>query len=276
MIKNQNSTPANGISARLASWLDHALNRMYRSPKTAAPPANANREIWSAEEAIKAAAAADSAGDYFLSHFQSQQDGPTPNECVTTCVLMAMNIMQDLAGSKERPLLHSHRRLRDYTAMLDSLGVRGWFNRFSTTSPLPGMMTPWQGIFTLRHFSRKLAQDTGRTVSAHLSSGQRPQDLIRIMKDGGLILLHGAWRVTLNRNETHLPHRPLQAMLGGMPHTMLLAGYDAPRDEWLFLNPSVVQAEFFKMNTASLMEFWGRIFIFYPRRYSITTINLKM
>jgi hypothetical protein len=80
-----------------------------------------------------------------------------------------------------------------------------------------------------------------------------------------------------------LDFNPLLAWLGGMPHTMVLVGYDAGQDVWMILNPAdpwltdrgtPALVALFRLTTQQLMDFWGRQFLFYPPRFAITTLVL--
>lgn len=217
--------------------------------------------------------------EYFLHYFQSQGLGPTRNECVTTSVVMAMNIMEDrIASAYPEPIRYiANLWLEDYIRELDARGFFGWKYRFSTNSPLPGMMTPWQALIALRNHAAELKAKYGNSYKVKLKHGCTLSDLVQNMAEGKIILLHGAWHIKL----TDPKYRHL-AFLGGMPHTMLLVGYDATENEWMFLNPAVpwitdrnaqVASALYRMKTEKLVaDFWGRKFLFYPTRFSITVL----
>jgi hypothetical protein len=78
--------------------------------------------------------------------------------------------------------------------------------------------------------------------------------------------LHISQKVTLFENGKF----NYLALLGGMPHTVTLAGYDAITDEWKILDPAFPGYQ--DWSTTKLMENWGRRFLFYPPRFSITTL----
>jgi len=255
----------------LKSRLDNLFEQLYDYHGSAEKPHAGTEKIWAAPSNL-----ADESPDpqkYFLHYFQSQLKGPTPNECVTTSAVMGMNIMEDLAASRgQEPVQFvSNLRLEDYTSDLDARGIAGWLYRFSTKSPLPGMMTPWQAVFALRHHARKLRTKYGRSFKLRLRPWCTVEDLIDNLKQGKVMLIHGAWSIKLAtaHKDRHLP------FMGGMPHTMLLVGYDPGTDSWLILDPAKnLPPSIRSMTTKKLIEeFWGRQFLFYPPRFSVTVIS---
>ncbi|MBI5946102.1 MAG: hypothetical protein HY864_17210 [Chloroflexi bacterium] len=258
-------------------WLDALLDRIYRNRRHTLPPQGITEKIWGMPQNSENRQDGES---YFLHYFQSQGYGPTPNECVTTSVLMCMNLLKDLATQGRA--LEPDRNIQSYVRELDLLGVWGWKYRFSTSSPLPGMMTPWQAILALKDFTKSLTRKYGRSFKVKMQARRKPSDLIENLQAGRLILIHGAWQMTIDRQNKNLEYNPLLALLGGMPHTMVLIGYDGAESQWLLLNPAdpwpadklkPVTPKFFKMTTDQLMDFWGRKFLFYPPRFSITVIS---
>ena len=259
-------------------WLNSLLNGIYRNRRYLLPPQGVTGQIWGKPSGSPA-----DPQSYFLHYFQSQGYGPTPNECVTASTLMCMNMLKDLAAHGRA--LKPDRDIQSYIHELDSLGVRGWKYRFSTDSPLPGMMTPWQAVLALKGFAKELTQIYGRSFSVKMQAHRKPADLIENLQAGRLILIHGAWQVTLDRNDKTREYKPLPALLGGMPHTMLLVGYEGDTAQWLLLNPAdpwpadklkPVTPKIFKMTNDQLLDFWGRKFLFYPPRFSITVIAPDM
>jgi hypothetical protein len=221
-----------------------------------------------------------SKADYFLHYFQSQGLGPTSNECVTTSAVMAMNMMEDrIACDPNEAAFHFQANLmiEDFIRDLDSQGISAWKYRFSTRSMLPGMMPPSGARRALRAHAAKLKQKYGRSYSVKTHSYLTANDLIEALEQQEIILLHGAWQKKLSD-----PKDRQLALMGGMPHTMLLVGYEPGQDAWSLLNPAEPwltsrMTEFhphlFRMNTPQLIDFWGRKFLFYPPRFSITTLT---
>ncbi len=290
-------SPRAGASALSQAWsrfiyrFDAFLDGLYRNRQNADSPGGIIGRVWGMpsmaqpfpweyESPNKNAKPEEI---YFLHYFQSQGYGPTTNECVTTSTLMSMNMLKDLLALRQGHPLEADRKIAEYTRDLDGLGIRGWKYRFSTRSPFPGMMTPWQAILALRDFSRNLAQKYGKSYKVQLRVRQTLNDLIELFRDGNIILIHGAWQMTFDRNSKEHGYNPLLTLLGGMPHTMLLIGYDGDTSQWLLLNPAdpwlsdthpPSKPKLFRMNTQQLMDFWGRKFLFYPPRFALTTIIL--
>jgi hypothetical protein len=263
--------------ASLLTALDSALDKFYGYRGPCDPPKRANGEIWPVPANLLTGSLQPS--EYFLHYFQSQGYGPTPNECVTTSVVMGMNMLEDrIASGGVGPIRYvSDLRLEEYVRTLDGHGFSGWKYRFSTKSPLPGMMTPWQGILALKDHAAQLKAKYGKSYTIQLDPGRSVDDLIQNLQRYRIILLHGAWPISLTG-----PANIQLAFIGGMPHTMLLVGYDASRDQWSMLNPAdpwltqrppVPPGQLYQMTTQKLMQFWGRKFLFYPPRFSITTIT---
>ncbi len=279
------------VWTKFIHWLDAFLDRLYRNRWDADPPKGIVGQVWGvpstaqpfpweSESPIENIQHGES---YFLHYFQSQGYGPTTNECVTTSALMSMNMLKDLAALRQGHPIEPDKNIAEYTRDLDALGIRGWRYRFSTKSPLPGMMTPWQAKFALKDFAASLEEKYGKSYRVKLSTRHKLLDLIERLRKGNIILVHGAWQMTLNRNNKERGYNPLLAVLGGMPHTMLLIGYDGDTSQWLLLNPAdpwpddkhkPVTAKISRMSTQQLMDFWGRKFLFYPPRFALTSIKL--
>lgn len=273
--------------------LDSFFNALYRNRWTAEPPQVIEGQVWGMPPiAFHFPWISDSSTEnftqkssYFLYYFQSQGYGPTPNECVTTSTLISMNMIKDWLASQHGHPIEPIQSIEEYTHYLDSIGLRGWRYRFSTHSPLPGMMTPWQAVIALKDFARGLQKKYGKSFRVKLSAGHKLDDIIDQLREGSLILIHGAWQTTLDRSNKNFRYNVLHALMGGTPHTMILIGYDSAVLQWLLLNPadpwpvnkhSQVTPKIYKMTTQQLMEFWGRRFLFYPPRFSFTTIAIDI
>jgi hypothetical protein len=271
--------------------LDAFLDGIYRNRWDADPPKGIAGQVWGMPSITEPFPwASDSpigniqpAEFYFLHYFQSQGYGPTTNECVTTSALMSMNMLKDLVALRHGHPIEPDRNIAEYTRDLDALGLRGWRYRFPTKSPFPGMMTPWQAISALKDFAASLEEKYGKSYRVKLNARHKLLDIIEQLREGNIILVHGAWQMTLDRNNKKLGYKPLLAFLGGMPHTMLLIGYDGDASQWLLLNPAdpwpddkhkPVTPRLYKMDTRQLMDFWGRKFLFYPPRFALTMITL--
>ena len=286
-----------GESALRQAWmkfvhrLDTFLDRLYRNRWDADPPKGIAGQVWGMPPVAppfpwvsdSSTGKIQGGESYFLHYFQSQGHGPTKNECVTTSALMSMNMLKDWAALTQGHLIEPDRTIEEYTHYLDMLGLRGWRYRFPTKSLLPGMMTPWQAVFTLKDFAKSLAEKYGKSHQVKLSAHHKLPDLMEHLHECNIILIHGAWQMTFDRNNKKLGYNPLLAFLGGMPHTMLLIGYDGDTSQWLLLNPAdpwpvdktkPVTPKLYRMSTRQLMDFWGRKFLFYPPRFALTRITL--
>lgn len=265
--------------SKFIRWLDAFLDKLYRNRWEADSPEGIDGKIWGMPSVAPSFPWMSNYSDresYFLHYFQSQGCGPTDNECVTTSALISMNMLKDWIATQHG---HSHEPDQDidtYTRQLDALGLQGWKYRFSTNSPLPGMMTPWQAIIALKDHAKSLGERYGKSYKVKLSAHHTLMDLIARLQKGDIVLIHGAWQWTFDRT-------PLLPLLGGMPHTMLLIGFDGNTSQWLLLNPGdpfyrkndeTGIPKIFKMSTKKLMDFWGRRFLFYPPRFALTTITL--
>ena len=279
MATQQGAAQATRIS-QLRAAIDRILARIYNYHGTPTPPREAKGEIWGAPRGLPEGTPA--APNYFLHYFQSQGLGPTTNECVTTSTVMAMNMIEDRIAATRRGLAVEYGAslsIEDYIRSLDAMGIRGWWYRFSTKSILPGMMTPWGARHALRTHAAQMKKKYGRTYTVRTLSHQTTDDLIRILEQEEIVLLHGAWQKRLTD-----PTDRFLAVLGGMPHTMVLVGYEAADGFWNILNPaepwlkertSEPAGRLFRMTTDQLVDFWGRKFLFYPPRFSITTLTME-
>jgi len=269
------------LTKKAEAALDSLLNRLYNYHGEPMPPRDILSDVWAAPAELPEEAA-DVPG-YFLHYFQSQGLGPTTNECVTTSTVMGMNIIEDRIAASHRPApvrYQSDLRIEDYIHDLDERGISGWWYRFSTKSPFPGMMTPWGARHALRRHAKILRRLYGKSYQVKLCTHLTVNDLIQRLKQNQVMLLHGAWQKRLSdATDRHL------AVLGGMPHTMLLVGYETAEDSWQLLNPAEpwlksrsdpFPPKLFRMTTGQLVDFWGRKFLFYPPRFSVTALSMEM
>jgi hypothetical protein len=268
------------FSSRFAAAADSLLDRIYNYHGSTRAPREVIRDVWAAPMALPEGLA--EIADYFLHYFQSQGLGPTNNECVTTSTVMGMNMMEDrIAASLRRAPVQYEANLciEDFIRDLEGLGLRGWKYRFPTRSPLPGMMPPWGARNALKAHAASLRRKYGRGYRIRTRSHQTVDDLIQMLEQNRVILLHGAWQKKLtDRTDRYL------ALLGGMPHTMVLVGYEAAAGIWNLLNPAEPwvksrnephRPRLFHMGTRQLMDFWGRKFLFYPPRFAVTTLTME-
>lgn len=288
---NRDGSALGQVWMRFIGWLDAFLDKLYRNRGEADPPKEITGKVWGMRSIAQPLpwtsnppiGKSQPEEFYYLHYFQSQGYGPTTNECVTTSALMSMNMLKDLIALRQGRALEPDRNITEYTRDLDALGIRGWKYRFSTKSPFPGMMTPWQAILALNDYAASLRKKYGKSYLVKLSARHKLQDLIGELREGNIVLIHGAWKMTLDRNNKKFGYNPLLALLGGMPHTMLLVGYDGDASLWHLLNPAdpwpedrqkPVTPKLYKMNTQQLMDFWGRKFLFYPPRFAVTRVAM--
>jgi hypothetical protein len=269
-MKKNNTSAGENSRISLKATLDTILDGLYEYHGSIHNPEVEKKMVWAAPLNLPKDVL--DLGEYFLHYFQSQGRDPTPNECVTTSVVMSMNIMEDrVASGNMQPIQYiSKLLLKDYTRDLDALRILGWKYRFSSDSLLPGMMTPWQAVLALKDHAATLKAKYGRSYKIQLKPWCTINDLINNLKQGKIMLIHGAWRIPL----TASTNRYL-AFIGGMPHTMVLVGYEPEADQWFLLDPGLPPTPTFRrMKTEELLtKFWGRKFLFYPPRFSITIIT---
>ena len=255
----------------LKSTLDSILGRLYDYRGSIQKPAAGTSQVWAAPPNLPAGLS--DARGYFLHYSQSQNQVKTKNECVTTAAVMGMNIMEDRAAAgNQGPIQYkANLRLEEYTSNLDKRGILGWKYRIQTGIPIfEGMMTPWQAVLALRDHAASLKKEYGKSFNIRLSPRCTVDNLIANLKQGNVMLIHGAWRIKLtDPSNRHL------SFLGGMPHTMVLVGYDPGEDHWFLLDPAHPYTPSLKaMKTQELItEFWGRKFLFYPPRFSVSIIT---
>ena len=98
-----------------------------------------------------------------------------------------------------------------------------------------------------------------------LTSGHAPETLIGNLQKGYPTSVHISQEVSARGPDW------LAASIGGLPHTVTLAGCDPAADTWKMLDPGR-DSGFTTWNTGQLMELWGRRFLGYPPRFSMTTL----
>ena len=284
-MSNMEQDNSQAAGSKLIQWLDTFLDKLYRNRREEDPPHEIAGQVWGMPSNSLSLPWAADAQTYFLHYFQSQGYGPTTNECVTTSALMAMNMLKDWAALYEGHLFEADRTIAAYTSELDSHGLKSWKYRFPTKSPLPGMMTPWQAILALKDFAKDLRKKYKRAFKVKLSAHHSLHDLVERLRQGNIILIHGAWQMTLDKSNKKAGYNPLLTWLGGMPHTMVLIGYDGDSAQWLLLNPAdplpsekhlPINPKISRMTSKELMDFWGRKFLFYPPRFAFTTITMEI
>ena len=221
-----------------------------------------------------------------LHYYQNQGmvPGTGPVECVTTSVVMVMNMLKDrLAHDLNRPAMPDI-SVRQYAARLDGLPLGGLGYRVPSNfflAALRGWMHPvWQAPRALRQFAGELKKEYGLSFQVCQTSGNTLDDIHQALQAGNFVIVHGLWQVT-DRKE-------VQYDFGGGPHSMLPVEIDTPADRVLLLNPAdpdpgLIDPDnpatypapaLYAMPTADFLAFWGRksFLNLYTRPFTITVV----
>jgi hypothetical protein len=219
-------------------------------------------------------------------YYQNQGMVPRtgPVECVTTSVVMAMNMMKDRAAHGRKETARPDIAVREYAARLDGMGWRGLRFRIPSDFILKGargwMHPVWQATNALRQFGRELEKEYGSSFEVKRSSGNSLEDIARALRAGSIVLVHGLWQVT--------DHRDIHYRFGGFPHTMLPVKVDRQADTVFLLNPAkpaprLIQPDHLAtipapaldaMPTGDFLAFWGRksLLNLYTRPFTMTVV----
>jgi hypothetical protein len=219
-------------------------------------------------------------------YYQNQGMVPRtgPVECVTTSVVMVMNMVKDrLAqdlGMTDIPDI----RVDEYVQKLDQIRLAGLRYRFSSNFPLAGMrgwMLPFMQVpRALRQFAGELQRDYGCSFQVKQTSGNTLEEIRKTLKNGNFVLVHGLWPVTKSMK--------LHYLFGGFPHTMVPVQVDYRACKVILLNPAephpmTIQADdpatrpearLYEMSIQEFMEFWGRrsFLNLYARPFTMTLV----
>jgi len=99
------------------------------------------------------------------------------------------------------------------------------------------------------------------TWTAEASSGNDVSDLIRTLQEGNPTILYG---VSVSEDAR------VQ-----IPHTVVVAGYDASQDEWQILDPAYkTEAQPQTWTTSDLETWWGGRYFAYPR-YTMVVLEAE-
>jgi hypothetical protein len=89
------------------------------------------------------------------------------------------------------------------------------------------------------------------------SSGNDVNDLIHNLQEGNPTVIYGAWEQ------------------GGVPHTVVIAGYDPAGDNWQILDPAAgPNPQVSEWSTEFLESWWGRKYSAYPR-YTMVVLDVE-
>jgi hypothetical protein len=254
--------------AALAARIDKSLDRLYGYHGPAIPPAlpkTAGR-VWLALPGLKPTFPANTIHKRYYVN-QRPAGWVSPNECVTAATVQGMNMMQDILAAAAGFPAPPHADLTAFAADFDRRGPLAWFTRPPATVPVVGgMLLPQLALRVLKAHVRALKRSHGCTYRVTLTTHNTVDDLIANLRKGYPTSIHVSQPVALFRKGKYSDYR---ALLGGVPHTVSLAGYDPRQDTWLILDPSpYATADYTRWTTRQLMDLWGRKSLFYPPIFS--------
>ncbi len=181
-----------------------------------------------------------------LTTHQHQRDGrqTTPNDCVV--VSMAMVIHQAL-------LLAGYQDIRvPYPDLARAMDRAPLYGRGFYRVPFVGAVPPGRAAAALRCLADAfVAHGHPRPWRVGLRGRVPIEQLVTHLREGRPSILYGVWP-------------------DGMPHAVVLAGYDPHIDRWYILDPSHPSpyrgaAEFARWSTDQLLDWWGRRYFAYQR-----------
>jgi hypothetical protein len=250
-----------------ARFIDKTYDQIYDYHGSAITPSGVSKQLWSSLPGVPPS----SSSNYIYNQFHVSQfpaGWPSRNECVTAATIQDINMVQDTLSSKFGIPILPHSDLVSFTKMFDSLGPRNWLTRPPANVPfLGGMLLPQKAERVLDAHSRWLRENYGCGYSVELTSGNTVDDLIQNLQNGYPTSIHISQPISLF-DEGGIGYL---AVFGGMPHTVTLAGYDTNTDTWYILDPAN-SSGYTEWSTQKLMDLWGRKFLFYPPRFSMTTL----
>jgi hypothetical protein len=260
-------------------WWMKALQRVAEGTQALAAyygpaekPAAASGQVWQPFPALSKPPTPNTVFDrYFVDQSPKTGSPPSPwpsmNECVTAATIQAMNIAQDIAARVAGVPPEPHTDLEGWAREHDTGEWRDWIIRPpAETFFVGGMMHPYTAAWALKDHAASLRQETGCGYEVMRSSGNSVDDLYYNIEHGYPTTLHLANYIPNPKGLDILP-----ALLGGMPHTVTVAGYNANTDTWYILDPGDSRG-LATWSTPELMQRWGRRFLLYPPRFSMTTI----
>jgi hypothetical protein len=223
-----------------------------------------------------------------IHYYQNQGMVPDtgPVECVTTSVVMAMNMAKDrLARDFNQPPIPDI-SVQEYAAGLDGKKIFGLPYRIPSDFFLAaarGWIHPvFQAPAALRQFAQELKQKYNypHSFAVKQSSGNTLENIRENLQAGNFVLIHGLWAVS-GRND------PLYRF-GGHPHTMLPVDVDDRAGKVILLNPAEPDPRKVKPGNPStyptltldqmpmqeFLAFWGRksILNLYTRPFTMTVV----
>jgi hypothetical protein len=218
-----------------------------------------------------------------LHYYQNQGMVPEtgPVECVTTSVVIVMNMIKDRLARDFNQQPIPDVKVEVYAASLDKMGVAGLAYRISSdffVARARGWMHPVvHAPVALRQFAQILKQQYGYTFAVHQTSGNTLDSIRQNLQAGNYVLIHGLWALWG-------PNDPLYRF-GGHPHTMLPVEVDESTGKVVLLNPAKPDPGKVKagnppvpvldqMPIQEFLEFWGRksLMNLYTRPFTMTVV----
>jgi hypothetical protein len=207
----------------------------------------------------------------------------TPNDCAVTAMAMAINMARQQLGITGDPVQHGAlAELLDQAGADSELGQRlrlladgfqlgdipgliagtGEGSRLNVPFRIPAGVQPGEGAMppggieaALNWYAEEYVPEGSPSWTAEASSGNDVSDLIRNFQEGNPTILYGVGRT-------------------GIPHTVLVAGYDSSTGDWLILDPASGDPEdppqFRTLDTPELEEWWGGRYFAFPRYTAVT------
>jgi hypothetical protein len=219
-------------------------------------------------------------------YYQNQGMVPKtgPVECVTTCVVMVMNMVKDRLALDLKEAYIPDISVKEYATRLDGMGLSGLRYRLPSDFFLAsgrGWMHPvLQVPYALKQFAKELNEKYGCSFQVKQTSGNTLDNITQNLQDGNFVIVHGLWLET-NPKE-------VQYKFGGFPHTMVVVKIDSQADKVLLLNPgdpdpraidldkpaTYPAAVLYAMATRDFLAFWRRrsILNLYTRPFTMTVV----
>ncbi len=221
------------LRARIGAWLDRLW---YGRPQTPRPPSYTGPPLWLGRLTPTT----------LLGTHQHQYDGrqTTPNDCAVACTAMLIHQALTLAG---------HRQVHvPYPALARAMDRAPLYGLGFYRVPFVGALPPGRAAAALRCLARAFVRHgQPRPWRVHLQGRCQADCLVRNLRQGYPTMIYGVWP-------------------NGMPHTVVVVGYDPATDHWHLLDPGhpapyTGRPAFRVWSTAALYAWWGRRYFAYQR-----------
>ena len=219
-------------------------------------------------------------------YYQNQGMVPKtgPVECVTTSVVIVMNMVKDrLAHDLNQPPI-ADIQVKEYAAELDGMGLAGLCYRLPSgffVKPGRGWMLPVvQAPNALKRFARELHDKYGRSFKVKQTSGNTLDNISQALQAGNFVIVHGLWQVTDQKEFLY--------KFGGGPHSMVPVDIDSQAGTVILLNPAdpdpatvapdnpatYPAPALYAMPTGEFLAFWGRksVLNLYTQPFTMTVV----